>query len=138
MYDKVHYLDPRFKPVVLLPDIAPRGKLKEQYRPISLHNSADTEDFNKLWLIVRYMKSCATNDLNATNKFTLKGGERIKVGRVIFTVKELVNAHTRYYGSSVQSDQTSEVSSESSPGLLSNTDDGLIGDISREDTPTIV
>jgi len=43
------------------------------------------------------MKSCAANDPNATNKFTLRGGERIKVGRVIFTVKELVNQHSRYY-----------------------------------------
>lgn len=45
------------------------------------------------------MKSCASNDVTAMNKFTLKGGERIKVGRVIFTVKELVNSETQYYSS---------------------------------------
>lgn len=43
------------------------------------------------------MKSCCSSDLNATNKFTLRGGERIKVGRVIFTVKEIVNAQVKYY-----------------------------------------
>ena len=95
---------------------------------------------------MRYMKSCAANDPSATNKFTLRGGERIKVGRVIFTVKELVNQHTRYYSkksSGLESSddrQTSELRSDSgSPDLLSNTDDGLlIGDLSREETPTIL
>jgi len=37
------------------------------------------------------MKSCSKDELQAANKFTLRGGERIKLGRVIFTVKELVN-----------------------------------------------
>lgn len=36
------------------------------------------------------MKGCYSNDPQAINKFTLKGGENIKIGRIVFTVKELV------------------------------------------------
>ena len=50
-------------------------------------------------MIVRYMKSCGKDEVQAANKFTLRGGERIKLGRVIFTVKELVNDQIQYYQS---------------------------------------
>ncbi len=82
----------------------------------------ETEDLNRLWLIVRYMKACSYGDNNATNRFTLRGGERIKVGRVIFTVKEIVNPTTRYIDASTIWDGAS--SSSETPGLLSQTDDG--------------
>lgn len=36
------------------------------------------------------MKACCKDEPNALNKFTLRGGERIKIGRIIVTVKELV------------------------------------------------
>lgn len=52
---------------------------------------SDIDDLNRVWMIVRYMKSCCKDDIQTSNKFTLRGGERIKLGRVIFTVKELVN-----------------------------------------------
>lgn len=48
-------------------------------------------DLNELWLIVRYMKGCFKTDLQKANRFTLRGGEKIKIGRIVFTVKELVN-----------------------------------------------
>ena len=32
------------------------------------------------------------------NHFVLRGGERIKIGRVVFTVRELVNDKYQYYG----------------------------------------
>ena len=46
-----------------------------------------------LWLIIRYLK---VGELE--NHFVLRGGERIKIGRVVFTVRELVNDKYQYYG----------------------------------------
>ena len=37
---------------------------------------------------------------NKENHFTLRGGEHIKVGRIIFTVKEIVNDKVQYYDNS--------------------------------------
>jgi hypothetical protein len=53
----------------------------------------DDQGLNKLWLIVRFMKIGE----NPENHFVLRGGERIKIGRVVFTVKELVNDKVQYY-----------------------------------------
>lgn len=36
------------------------------------------------------MKHCYKNDQNVANRFTLTGGEKFKVGRIVFYVKELV------------------------------------------------
>lgn len=132
VYDKVHYLDARtFKPVIISQDVAPKGKHKKQFNRL-LAQTEETEDLNRLWLIVRYMKSCSSDDLQTVNKFTLRGGERIKIGRVIFTVKELVNSQVKYYAKDAPvaansgSDQTSSSHSRlETPGLLLNTDDGL-------------
>lgn len=44
------------------------------------------EDLNRLWLVVRHLKVGETE-----NRFELRGGEKIRIGRVIFTVKEIVN-----------------------------------------------
>jgi hypothetical protein len=45
------------------------------------------------------------------NHFILRGGERIKIGRVVFTVKELVNDKYRYgcSGGSAKSEEGSAV-----------------------------
>jgi hypothetical protein len=93
VFDKVHYIDPRtLKPVIITKD-APTGtkcpKLRNQRS--STEATDEIEDLNRVWMIVRYMKSCNKDDIQTANKFTLRGGERIKLGRVIFTVKELVN-----------------------------------------------
>lgn len=42
------------------------------------------------------MKGCCASDVSLQNKFTLKGGEKFKIGRVVFTVKELVTPKTHY------------------------------------------
>jgi len=34
VFDRVHYLDPKFRPVVVVSDVAPKGKLKQSYKPI--------------------------------------------------------------------------------------------------------
>lgn len=44
------------------------------------------EELNRLWLIVRYLK---VGEIE--NRFELRGGEKIRIGRVIFTVKEIVS-----------------------------------------------
>ena len=44
------------------------------------------EDLNRLWLVVRHLKVGEVE-----NRFELRGGEKIRIGRVIFTVKEIVN-----------------------------------------------
>lgn len=44
---------------------------------------------NNLWFIVRYMKGCCVEDPDLVNKFTLKGGETLKVGRNIIKVVEV-------------------------------------------------
>jgi len=36
------------------------------------------------------MKNCYKNDQSVANRFTLRGGEKFKVGRIVFHVKELV------------------------------------------------
>jgi len=92
VFDKVHFID-RQKQVVVSADVSPKGKNK---CPKTKVVEEETEDLNRLWLVIRYMKSCSSGSENTLNKFTLRGGERIKVGRVIFTVKELVNPHSQY------------------------------------------
>jgi hypothetical protein len=67
-------------------------------RPILNTDGEDLEELNRAWLIVRYMKSCYGPDHSIANRFTLRGGERIKVGRIIFIVKELVTDTIQYYG----------------------------------------
>lgn len=44
------------------------------------------DDLNQLWLVVRHMKVG-----KCQNQFELRGGETFKVGRIVFTVKELCN-----------------------------------------------
>jgi hypothetical protein len=78
------------------------------------------------------MKACSSNH-NAANRFTLRGGERIKVGRIIFTVKEIVNATTRYIEAPTVQEEVS--SSSETPGLLSQTDDGQAGSFSLIQSP---
>lgn len=43
------------------------------------------------WLIVRYMKGCYKNDQSTANRFTLTGGEKFKIGRIVFSVKEIAS-----------------------------------------------
>ena len=43
------------------------------------------------------MKNCYKNDPNVSNRFTITGGEWIKVGRMIFHIKELVTDKIQYY-----------------------------------------
>jgi hypothetical protein len=63
VFDKVHFLDARsFKPIVLSSDVQPKGKLKNQINRAMLQNSDETEDLNRLWLIIRYMKGCNSAD----------------------------------------------------------------------------
>lgn len=94
VFDKVHYVDPRtLKPIIITrdaPSVTKNLKLRNQ-RTTHLNIADDTDDQNRVWMIVRYMKNCSKDDAKSANKFTLRGGERIKLGRVIFTVKELVN-----------------------------------------------
>ena len=45
-----------------------------------------SSDANRLWLIVKHMKA---SDVNG--KCELRGGEKFKLGRIVFHVKELVN-----------------------------------------------
>ena len=49
------------------------------------------EDLNRLWLIVKHTK---VGEIE--NHFELRGGEKIRIGRVIFTVKEIVNDKIQY------------------------------------------
>ncbi len=71
------------------PSLTKGPKLRN--KRISTESVDDNEDLNRVWMIVRYMKNCSKDDAQTANRFTLRGGERIKLGRVIFTVKELVN-----------------------------------------------
>jgi len=43
------------------------------------------------------MKNCYKNDKNIANRFTLTGGEKFKLGRIVFHVKELVTEKVQYY-----------------------------------------
>ena len=47
-------------------------------------NSSKEIEMNKLWLIVRYMKGCCSKEPEEFNRFTLRGGEKIKTGRFVF------------------------------------------------------
>jgi hypothetical protein len=55
-----------------------------------------------LWLIVRYMGGTSSEphselpDFEKENSFELRGGESLKLGRVIFTVTELQSPSTHY------------------------------------------
>lgn len=48
-------------------------------------------DKNRLWLVVKDMKVGKME-----NRFELRGGENIRIGRVVFTVREIVNSKVRY------------------------------------------
>lgn len=94
---------------------APKQRLSYQERLRT--EEEEDQGLNKLWVTIRTMKVG-----NTENCFVLRGGERIKIGRVVFTVKELSNEKYSY-----GTDQASELSSS---GLAINhevyslTDDG--------------
>ena len=73
------------------------------------------------------MKHCYKNDQNVANRFTLTGGEKFKVGRIVFYVKELVTDQVQYF-SEKESQKPEIYQSVSEPAeeedLLSLTDDG--------------
>ena len=123
----------------------PKGKLRHEFKSLMKAKQSatdDSEDFSKLWIVVRHMRSCCQSEASQLNRFTLRGGEKIKLGRVIFRVKELVNSATGSYfsqGQQVEPISSSEQQELSSPGLLSNTDDGLENNEegSQNDTPTL-
>ena len=48
-------------------------------------------DKNRLWLVVKDMKVGKME-----NRLELRGGENIRIGRVVFTVREIVNSKVRY------------------------------------------
>ena len=51
----------------------------------------DQDSMNRLWVVIRN-----TSVGDSENHFELQGGERIKVGRVVLTVKELCNDKVSY------------------------------------------
>jgi hypothetical protein len=93
VFDKCHKIGHHFADVVITnnePTLKQKRILhqKGDKRPLVGVNSLE-QDLNRCWLIVRYMKSCYGPDPSLANRFSLRGGERIKVGRIIFTVKEI-------------------------------------------------
>lgn len=72
-----------------------KGKKQHKHRPTCAERQREEEEedqgLNKLWLIIR-----STNVDDKENHFVLRGGERIKIGRVVFTVRELANDKYRY------------------------------------------
>ena len=51
----------------------------------------DQDSMDRLWVVIR--NTCVGD---SENHFELQGGERIKVGRVVLTVKELCNDKVSY------------------------------------------
>ena len=99
-------------------------KLRLSYGDRIKKEEEEDQGLNKLWLIIRYLK---VGELE--NHFVLRGGERIKIGRVVFTVRELVNDKYQYYGPDdlETGDSVAQVSvsgGESSSSYMSVTDDG--------------
>lgn len=88
------------------------------------------EDLNRLWLVVKHLKVGEVE-----NRFELRGGEKIRIGRVIFTVKEIVNDKIQF--KSDIGDSASRVSEADLVDMedLNQTDDGLqeSEEILRED-----
>ena len=50
------------------------------------------DDLERLWLIVKHQRAGGVQ-----GRYELRGGERIKLGRIVFHVKELVNEKFQYH-----------------------------------------
>ena len=49
------------------------------------------DDFQRLWLVVKHQRAG-----DVQGRYELRGGERIRLGRIVFHVKELVNERFQY------------------------------------------
>jgi len=114
-----------------------KGKSKPKRRPTCAERQRVEEEedqgLNKLWLVIRSM-----NVDDKENHFVLRGGERIKIGRVVFTVRELANEKYRYccegsprletenggHESSLEFHSSASADGQGEESLLSCTDDG--------------
>lgn len=84
----------------------------------NLEKNEHEEDLNRLWVIVKHTK---VGEIE--NHFELRGGEKIRIGRVIFTVKEIVNDKIQYR--SEIGDSASRIYEEVDLEDLNKTDDGM-------------
>ena len=75
---------------------------------------------NRLWIVVKHMKIGEVE-----NRYELRGGEKIRIGRVIFTIKEIVNDKIQFR--SEIADSASRLSEDMliDQEDLNRTDDGL-------------
>ena len=76
-------------------------KIKPIIVPVSSHYENDQEKdcTNKLWMIVRYMRGISSDQKQineSENQFEIRGGEHIRLGRIIFTVTEINTDHLVY------------------------------------------
>jgi len=82
--------------------------------------SEQDEDLNRLWFVVKHLKVGEVE-----NRLELRGGEKIRIGRIIFTVKEIVSDRVLF-----RSDIGDSASCASDAELveltdLDQTDDGM-------------
>ena len=75
------------------------------------------DDLQRLWLIVKHQRAG-----DAQGKYELSGGERIKLGRIVFHVKELVNEKFQYYSQEdIYGDSESTESTGKTQGIIEET-----------------